>query len=72
MIKTDKKSFLPGEDVFKLSDTFGFPVDLTKEIAAESGLEIDIAGFNTLMAQQKQRARMPAQPWGSRLDGRYG
>ncbi len=56
-VKTDKKSFLPGEDVFKLSDTFGFPVDLTKEIAAESGLEIDIAGFNTLMAQQKQRAR---------------
>ena len=56
-VKTDKKSFLPGEDVFKLSDTFGFPVDLTKEIAAESGLEIDIAGFNTLMTQQKQRAR---------------
>ncbi len=51
------KNVLPGEDIFRLSDTFGFPVDLTKEIAAESGLEIDISGFNSLMAQQKQRAR---------------
>ncbi len=55
--KSERKSVLPGEDIFKLSDTFGFPVDLTKEIAAESGLEIDISGFDALMAQQKQRAR---------------
>lgn len=55
--RAGNKNVLPGEDIFRLSDTFGFPVDLTKEIAAESGLEIDISGFNSLMAQQKQRAR---------------
>lgn len=63
------KNVLPGEDIFRLSDTFGFPVDLTKEIAAESGLEIDISGFNSIMAQQKQRAREPAPLW-EILDGR--
>ena len=44
-------------DVFKLYDTYGFPVDLTREIAAEEGLTIDETGFKTLMNEQKQRAR---------------
>ena len=48
---------ISGEDVFKLYDTFGFPIDLTREIAAESNLEIDEVTFNELMRQQKQRAR---------------
>lgn len=48
---------LSGDEVFKLYDTFGFPVDLTKEIAAEAGLSIDEAAFVRLMEQQKQRAR---------------
>ena len=55
--KADGKDVLPGDDIFKLSDTFGFPVDLTREIATEAGLSIDEEGFNALMAEQKQRAR---------------
>ena len=48
---------LRGEDVFKLYDTFGFPPDLTAEIAAEKGLDIDNDGFTALMKEQKERAR---------------
>lgn len=46
-----------GEDVFKLSDTYGFPIDLTMEIAAERGFEIDREGFNLLVNEQRQKAR---------------
>ena len=48
---------LSGLDVFKLNDTFGFPLDLTREIAAEQGLEVDEAGFHAEMKKQKERAR---------------
>ena len=48
---------LSGLDVFKLNDTFGFPLDLTKEIAAEQGIEIDEEGFHAEMTKQKERAR---------------
>ena len=48
---------ISGEDVFKLYDTFGFPIDLTREIAEESGLKIDEETFQALMKAQKQRAR---------------
>lgn len=48
---------IPGEEVFKLYDTFGFPYDLTKEIAAEQSLVLDEEGFKKLMARQKERAR---------------
>ena len=48
---------LKGLDVFKLNDTFGFPLDLTKEIAAEQGIDIDEEGFHTEMKKQKERAR---------------
>ena len=48
---------LKGLDVFKLNDTFGFPLDLTKEIAAEQGIEIDEDGFHAEMKKQKERAR---------------
>ena len=48
---------LKGLDVFKLNDTFGFPLDLTKEIAAEQGIEVDEEGFHTEMTKQKERAR---------------
>ena len=47
---------LKGLDVFKLNDTFGFPLDLTKEIAAEQGIDIDEEGFHTEMKKQKERA----------------
>ncbi len=55
--KKQGKSALSGADVFKLYDTFGFPVDLTREIASESGLTIDEKAFGLLMDEQKKRAR---------------
>lgn len=52
-----KGSIIPGEIVFKLYDTYGFPVDLTADIARERDLSIDEAGFEKEMAAQRQRAR---------------
>jgi len=51
------KEKLSGEDIFKLYDTFGFPSDLTKEIALEEGVSCDMNTFNKLMEEQRQRAR---------------
>ncbi len=51
----DKK--LPGEDAFKLYDTYGFPIDLTIEIMEEKGYAVDQAGFDAAMQAQKERAR---------------
>ena len=48
---------LDGETVFKLYDTFGFPLDLTADIARERGIQVDLAGFEHAMEQQRQRAR---------------
>ena len=48
---------LDGRMVFKLYDTYGFPVDLTEVIAREQGLRIDRAGFNEAMAEQKTRSK---------------
>ena len=53
----ENSSIISGEDVFKLYDTFGFPIDLTREIAEESHLTIDEETFTMLMTQQKKRAR---------------
>ena len=55
--KSENEKVLKGEDVFKLSDTFGFPLDLTREIAEESGVEIDLEGFKKLLDEQKKKAR---------------
>ncbi len=55
--KAKGESVISGADAFKLYDTFGFPVDLTREIAEEAGLSIDNEAFTTLMNEQKQRAR---------------
>jgi len=52
---------IPGETVFRLYDTYGFPVDLTADIARERGLEIDLDGFEQAMAQQRERARAASQ-----------
>ena len=60
MIEEAKKNCaaqLSGDDVFKLYDTFGFPIDLTREIAEESGLAIDEETFKALMKEQRDRAR---------------
>ena len=50
-------SVLPAADAFKLHDTYGFPFDLTLEMAREAGLEVDEAGFRSLMKEQKDRAK---------------
>lgn len=50
-----------GDDAFKLYDTFGFPLELTVEIAAEKGLSVDIDGFNRAMKEQKERAKAATQ-----------
>jgi len=49
-----------GEQAFQLHDTYGFPIDLTLEMAAEAGLTVDTEGFRTLMAEQRRRAKLDA------------
>ena len=56
-VKGEGKSVISGDDAFKLYDTFGFPIDLTREIAEESGLSINEDEFAALMQEQKTRAR---------------
>ncbi len=56
-LKKSKSSVLPGADAFKLHDTYGFPFDLTLEMAREEGLEVDEEGFRRLMKEQKDRAK---------------
>jgi len=46
-----------GEDAFRLYDTYGFPIDITKEMAEEAGMSVDQAGFDACMTEQKERAR---------------
>ncbi|MFA7542246.1 MAG: alanine--tRNA ligase, partial [Lysobacterales bacterium] len=48
---------IPGQDAFRLYDTYGFPVDLTADIARERGLSVDMAGFEAAMEQQRETAR---------------
>jgi alanyl-tRNA synthetase len=52
---------LPGHKAFQLHDTFGFPIDLTLEMAAEQGLSVDEGGFRRLMTEQRERAKADAQ-----------
>jgi alanyl-tRNA synthetase len=54
-------SALPSSDAFTLHDTYGFPIDLTIEIAAEQGLTVDEPGFRRLMAEQRERAKSDAR-----------
>jgi alanyl-tRNA synthetase len=56
-----KEKTLRGSDVFTLHDTYGFPMELTREIAAERGLGIDEADFESAMQEQRERARRDAQ-----------
>jgi alanyl-tRNA synthetase len=52
---------IPGADAFRLYDTYGFPVDLTADIARERGLTVDMAGFDKAMNEQRERARAASQ-----------
>jgi len=54
-------AILAGADVFTLHDTFGFPSELTREIAGEAGVEVDLAGYHTAMREQRERARADAK-----------
>ncbi len=56
--KRGEQTILPGSVVFKLYDTYGFPADLTEDIAREHGLEIDSAGFDKEMERQKKQSRL--------------
>jgi len=56
-LKKEKASTLSGEEAFMLYDTFGFPLDITKEILKEKGLSVDEAGFQKAMEGQKEKAR---------------
>ena len=60
-LKKSKATVLPGAEVFKLHDTYGFPFDLTLEMAREEGLEVDEDGFRRLMKEQKDRAKADAK-----------
>jgi alanyl-tRNA synthetase len=62
---------LPGSTAFVLHDTYGFPLELTQEIAAERGVAVDVAGFETEMAAQRQRAKEARRRGGddANLDG---
>ena len=57
LAKAEAAKTLSGEVVFKLYDTYGFPLELTKEIAGERGYTIDEEGFEAQMAKQRERAR---------------
>ncbi|MDO5633623.1 MAG: alanine--tRNA ligase [Micrococcus sp.] len=52
---------IAGADAFELHDTYGFPIELTLEIAAEAGVDVDEAGFRSLMTEQRERARADAK-----------
>ena len=58
--KESETSWIDAADAFKLHDTYGFPYDLTKELLAERGLSVDDGGFEELMEEQRQRARVGA------------
>jgi alanyl-tRNA synthetase len=66
LMKKAASKTLDGADVFKLYDTFGFPLELTQEMAAEQGFKVDEAGFKAQMEAQRQRARA------ARADGGHG
>ncbi len=59
--KQEQRGVLAGQQAFLLHDTYGFPIDLTLEIAAEQGLQVDEEGFRALMTQQRKRAKADAQ-----------
>ncbi len=57
IIEDESITMLSGEDAFKLNDTYGFPIDLTREILGEKGIEVDVERYKVLMVEQKKRSR---------------
>jgi alanyl-tRNA synthetase len=60
-LDADDKTVIPGSEAFRLYDTFGFPLDLTRDVAAEHGFTVDEAGFQTALDEQRARARAAQQ-----------
>ncbi|TIC80361.1 alanine--tRNA ligase [Nocardioides sp. GY 10113] len=60
-VKKAGAATIPGEKAFALHDTYGFPIDLTLEMASEAGLDVDEAGFRQLMTEQRERAKADAR-----------
>lgn len=60
-VKERGQDTIPGHEVFRLYDTFGFPLDLSQDIAEEAGLQVDLTGFQTAMEEQRKRARAARQ-----------
>ncbi|WP_018131428.1 alanine--tRNA ligase [Effusibacillus pohliae] len=56
-VKAEGRTVIPGDDVFRLYDTYGFPIDLTEDIAFENGLTVDREGFEKALQEQRERAR---------------
>ncbi len=61
VVKEVKGTVIPGATIFKLYDTYGFPVDLTADIARERHLQLDLEGFETEMTKQRERSRLSSQ-----------
>lgn len=59
--RSQGSTVVPGDDAFRLYDTFGFPLELTRDAAAEAGFSVDEAGFRAAMAEQRARARAAQQ-----------
>jgi alanyl-tRNA synthetase len=56
-LKAERRRVIPGDEAFRLYDTYGFPLELTRDAAQELGLQVDEAGFKEALAQQRERAR---------------
>ena len=56
-MKQDRRDIVPGEVIFKLYDTYGFPVDIVKDVVRDQGLTLDMDGFNAAMTKQKEQSR---------------
>ncbi|MCX8022748.1 MAG: alanine--tRNA ligase [Syntrophorhabdaceae bacterium] len=67
-VRSKGMKILPGELVYKLYDTYGFPVDITREMAEEDGLTIDMEGFQTFLEEQKERSRVMSRIAGETLN----
>ena len=68
MSRVGENGTIPAPDAFALHDTFGFPIEVTMDIAAERGLSVDTAGFDALMGQQRERARRASASHGHGRD----
>jgi alanyl-tRNA synthetase len=67
-VRARSRTTLPGDEVFKLYDTYGFPLEMTRDVAAEAGLAVDEEGFRREMDEQRRRSRGTGQPLASAMD----